>query len=123
MSGFRVTVEIGSPDGSKFEMLEALVGTGASHTVLPGSILRHLGVTPHRTSAFELKDGSRLELQMGQTWLRLNGQLEVTPVAFGSDDMDAVLGAVTLGALLLTVDPIHQLLTPVNALLKAREWR
>ena len=42
-----------------------------------------------------------------------------TLVVFGEEGMDPIFGAVTLEEFLLAVDPVHQRLTPVNALLKS----
>ena len=46
MGTFNTDIEIGSPEGSRFETVNALVDTGASLTSLPGSTLRELGVVP-----------------------------------------------------------------------------
>ena len=41
---FRCPLEVGDPEGSQFEEVEALVDTGATFTVVPGRILQRLGV-------------------------------------------------------------------------------
>ena len=48
MGTFNANIEIGSPDGSRFETVNALVDTGSSLTAIPAPILHRLGVTPHR---------------------------------------------------------------------------
>jgi hypothetical protein len=85
--------------------------------VLPGAVLRELGVQPHRTSTFELADGSQHEWQMGRTWIRWQDKREMTLVVFGEDDMQPILGAVTLEEFLVAPDPIRQTLIPVPGLL------
>ena len=117
MGTFDVRMEVGDQAGLRFEVIEALVDTGATYTVLPRGLLNRLGVQPHRTSTFELGDGTRVELEMGRTWVRVAGQQEMTLVVFGSDSASPILGAVTLEELLLGVDPVHKQLVPVNALL------
>ena len=43
----------------------ALVDTGTMHTVLPGTLLREIGVSPTLTTEFELADGSVVEFEVG----------------------------------------------------------
>jgi hypothetical protein len=54
---------------------------------------------------------------MGRTWVRIDGNEEMTLVVFGEDDAQPLLGAVTLEEFLLAPDPIRQRLVPVNGLL------
>ena len=51
---FNTTIEIGNPAAGTSATLEALVDTGATLTVVAGSLLRRLGVEPIRQQAFEL---------------------------------------------------------------------
>ena len=46
MGVFRVPIEIGAPSGSEFETVDAVVDTGATYTMLPGSVLTRLGIAP-----------------------------------------------------------------------------
>ena len=117
MGTFAVTLEAGNQAGDMYRTVEALVDTGATSTVLPGSVLRDLGVAAHRTSLFELADGSRHEWQMGRTWVRLQGKQEMTLVVFGEEDAKPLLGAVTLEEFLLAPDPVRKTLVPVPGLL------
>jgi predicted aspartyl protease len=117
MGTFSVTLEVGNQAGDSYRAVEALVDTGATYTVLPGRLLRDLGVAPHRTSTFELADGSQHEWQMGRTWVRLGGKQEMTLVVFGDGEMSPILGAVTLEEFLLAPDPVRKALMPVSGLL------
>ncbi|HEU0075226.1 MAG TPA: retroviral-like aspartic protease family protein [Dehalococcoidia bacterium] len=116
MGTFNVEIQVGDQQGDRFEAVDALVDTGSTYTVLPGAMLRRLGVEPHRTSTFELADGSQREWQMARTWVKLNGSQEMTLVVFGEDDVQPLLGAVTLEEFLLAPDPIRQRLVPVHGL-------
>ena len=78
MGTFRIPLEIGDPEGQRYETVEALVDTGASYTMVPASLLRRLGVTPHTSSFFILEDGSQREIEIGRTWLRVDGKAEVS---------------------------------------------
>ena len=131
MGTFSVTLEVGNWSGDAYRAIEALVDTGATYTLLPSSMLRELGVGPHRTSVFELADGSQHERQIGRTWVRLDGKQEMTLVVFGEEEtvgaglapardahgFDAILGAVTLEEFLLAPDPVRKALVPVLGLL------
>jgi len=118
MGVFTVRIDVGDPTGQRFERLDALVDTGSTNTVIPEEILRSLGVAPHTRSSFELADGSETELDVGRTWVRLNGQAEFTQVVFGEQSYDPILGAITLEEMGLVVDPIAQRLTPRAKYLK-----
>lgn len=115
MGTFTVRLEVGDKTQSRFEVVDALVDTGATYTVLPRALLERLGVVPHARGRFELADGSEVELDLGRTWVRLNGHEEFTLVVFGED---ALLGAVTLEELRLAPDPAGRRLLSVPALLK-----
>jgi len=113
MGTFSVRIAV-SVDDAPGEELDALVDTGATNTVIPGGLLRHLGVEPHRTSVFELADGRQLELEIGRAWVRVDGQREYTQVVFGPEGSEPVLGAITLEEMNLAVDPVARKLVPVN---------
>ena len=110
-------IEVGDPQGQHFERVEALVDTGATFTVLPGSLLRELGIPAQRRIRFRLADGSVLEREAGETLVRLDGQVITTTVVFGEADAPSLLGVVTLETALLAVDPVRQRLIPTEALL------
>ena len=107
MDVFRVPVEIGNLDGTRFERIEALVDTGASYSILPASILRGLGIVPYRTLPLTLADGSVKEYELGQAMVRINGDPAPTIVVFGEEEMLVpLLGAYALEGLALKVNPL-----------------
>ena len=89
MGTFTVRIEVGDVAGRRFESVEALVDTAATNTVLPEAMLTQLGVKPYRRSRFQLADGSQLELDVGRTWVRVDGQEEFTQVVFGGVEFRA----------------------------------
>ncbi len=119
MGTFMYPIEVGNPQGQRFERVEALVDTGATFTVLPGSLLRDLGIPAHRRIRFRLADGSVLEREAGETLVRLDGQVITTTVVFAEEGAPSLLGVVTLETALLAVDPVRQRLIPTEALLMA----
>ena len=121
MGTFRVSIEIGDPQGESYEPVDALVDTGSTYTTLPGSLLRRLGVPSHRQAEFELADGRIVQLDVGQTSVRIDGQSAIVPVVFADEGSEPLLGAVTLEIFLLAVEPVRQRLVPVRGLLMVLE--
>ena len=56
MGIFQVELEIGDPNGLRFESVNALVVTGASYTLIPTPLLRNLGIVPHAERTLTLAD-------------------------------------------------------------------
>ena len=117
MSTFRHPIAIGSPDGSRFEQLEALVDTGSSYTWVPRSILERLGVQPSFRREFETADGRVIERDMNVTVARLDGQVLPILVVFGDEQTIPLMGAQTLETFGLAPDPLGHRLIPVRGLL------
>ena len=117
MGTFKVEMEIGDPDGTRFESVEALVDTGATYTTAPASLLRGLGIAPMSVGRFTLADGSQTERQIGQTWIRIGDESYIAPVVFADERSGPLLGAVTLEIFRLGVDPVGKRLIPVDGLL------
>ena len=118
MGTFAVSIEVGSPDGGTFETVESLVDTGASYTMIPGNLLKGLGVEPHIRFNFIMADGNQIERDVGRTWVRIGNQSEVTLVVFANEDSEPLLGAYTLQGMLLAVDTPNERLVSVPGLLK-----
>jgi predicted aspartyl protease len=113
MGVFTVSIEVGDPAGERFEPVDALVDTAASHTVIPASLLRQLGVEPHDTHPFLLADGRSVQRDVGRTWLKVDGHQEMTIVVFGDNGTTALLGAVTLEEMRPGVYPVGKKLISV----------
>jgi predicted aspartyl protease len=85
MRVFKVPVEFGDPRGARFERVEALVDTGASHTALPAPTLGRLGVDGHTQGRFQLANGTVVTRDVGRTWVRIDGHTEMTVVIFADE--------------------------------------
>ena len=119
MGTFHITLAVGDPQGESYVPVEALVDTGATYTMLPASMLQNLGVVPHDRAEFELADGNVAEMDIGRTWVRIDGRSEIVPIIFGEEGTTALLGAVTLEIFRLGVDLVRQELIRVRGLLMA----
>jgi predicted aspartyl protease len=95
--------------------VEALVDTGSSFTTLPRRLLESLGVTPFARVRLRLANGQVTEASVGELTAQV---LDLPPrsiiCVFGEDGGPALLGAHTLEAFLLGVDPDGQRLVPVE---------
>ena len=117
MGTFSVQVEVSRPYGDEFVSIDALVDTGATYSVFPSEMLERIGATVEENRSFELADGRVVELPLGYVAIRLSGKLIIAPAVFGPAATSPLLGATALEISGLAVDPIRQLLVPVNALL------
>ena len=116
MGTFRIMVDIADPSGQRFEPVEMLADTGATFTKAPRDLLERLGVPAESTYTAELDDGSLIERTRGRTIIRLEGKGFPTPVTFGEEGEQSLLGAMALEDAMLAVDPHSQRLLPVVAL-------
>ncbi|MDE2686861.1 MAG: hypothetical protein OXI16_05080 [Chloroflexota bacterium] len=117
MGTFRYPVEIGNPSGTHYELVNPMVDTGATYSFMPASMLERLEVEPMEKVKFTLAGEGRLDLDIGQTWIRARGKQVITIVVFGNDDSMPLLGAYALEGLRLAVDPFNRSLVPSEAFL------
>jgi clan AA aspartic protease len=113
---FHATIEIGDPQGERYEALEALVDTGSTYTWAPRDLLQQLGVQPIGRREFETADGRVIERDVAQTWVRYDGRAHITFVVFGDEGSSPLLGAYTLEGFGLAPDPVRRRLVPVRGL-------
>ena len=114
MGQFNVTVTFFSHNGGTSQRLEAMVDTGAAYSVAPRPLLESLGCRPIRPQRVMLADGRVEEWTVGQIDVECEGRRATTPVLMGPPTSPVLLGAITLEALGLGVDPINQRLIPVD---------
>lgn len=120
MTTFNVRLQIGDLAATRFEEVEAIVDTGSTFTAVPRDLLEHLGVRPTRRQRFRIASGEVIQSDVGDALVRLEGMQGATPVIFNEPGEPSLLGAVTLEALLLGVDPVAQRLVPVEGLRVSR---
>ena len=120
MASFFTPMEVGDPQGTRYEPVNALVDEnlvngGATYNILPSSMLARLNVRPTEMGTFVIAFGNRIMLEVGETRVRLDGREYTVPVVFGDDHVQPILGAVTLEVFRLAIDPANQRLVPVDA--------
>ena len=91
--------------------VDALVDTGASDSVLPASLLRGLGIRPIDTVTLTLADNTERDYERGIALFSYGPRSFPCPVIFGDEGV-SLMGATTLEALKLIVDPVDHRLIP-----------
>jgi len=99
--------------------LTFLVDSGAVYSVIPGATLRKLRVKPHSKRTFIFADGSEITRKIGDVLFRLDGRQGAAPVIFGEKNDSTLLGAVSLEALGVVLDPMKRELRPLPMILAA----
>ncbi|HLH31138.1 MAG TPA: retroviral-like aspartic protease family protein [Terriglobia bacterium] len=94
-----------------------LIDSGTTYTVLPLDVWQAIGLTPKRTVAFSLADGSQIERQVSECYITLEVGDGHTPVILGEPGDEALLGVVTLENLGLVFNPFNRTLHPMRMLL------
>lgn len=117
MGTFSVTIEVGDPQGQRYETVEALVDTGATYSQMPASLLQSLGVRPHGRVTFMYANGAQEERPIGRTWVRMDGKTEITLVVFGLEEAGSLLGAYIMEGFLVAPDPVNRKLVPGTGLM------
>ena len=115
---FYIACQVADRFRERYIPVGALVDTGSSHTSLPEGLLDELGIERERMLKCELADNRVVEYPVGETRLRIEGLEGTVPVLFAPDDELPLLGATTLEILGLGIDPIPEMLVPVNGLRK-----
>ena len=123
MGTFLTAIEIGDPQGQRWEAIEAFVDTGASYTWVPASTLAQLGVRPQFRREFIAADSRVIERDMAVTMARWDGQALPTLVVFGEDGPLPRLGAYTLEGFELAPDPVNRRLVRIRGLAVSAEQR
>jgi predicted aspartyl protease len=104
----------------RISRLKFLVDSGAHYYLVPGSVLRRLGIKPTRTESFILADGTEVKRSLGEALFRLNGKQGTSPVIFGEKDDGILPGSVSLEVLGFALDPFKRELRPLRVLLTAQ---
>ncbi len=113
-----LNVEVGNPANPETtERIEFLIDSGAMYSVVPAPVLDKLGIRPLATQEFRLADGSRIARKKGGAVFRYGERVGVADVIFGEEGDSTLLGAFTLEALGLSLDPLRRELKPLPMVL------
>ena len=113
MGVFQARVMIGHYYGGELRPVDVLVDAGAAHSVIDSGLLESLELSPQRYETFELADGDTREWGVGTARMVCMDKDAWCPVVFGPRDTN-LLGVTTLEILGLSVNPVEELLTPVQ---------
>lgn len=97
---------VASPE--RTEKLEFLVDSGAIYSVVPTPVLERLGIKPLGEQEFRLANGEKITRQKGGAVFRHKEKVGVADVIFGEEGDATLLGAFTLEALGLALDPLKR---------------
>ena len=116
MGQIEQTIGVSDGNGGEERDVLALVDTGATYSVLPGSLLRdELGITPLAHEEFTYGDGSVVSLPIGEACIRVGDRRHMNVVVFGAEGQ-YLLGATSLQVLGLIPDTTHHELIPAPKL-------
>ena len=111
-------VEVGNPaQPDVTEKVEFLVDSGAIYSVVAAAILHRLGIKPLIDQQFRLADGSKIVRRKGGAVFKYKDRVGVADVIFGEEGDSTLLGAFTLEALGLSLDPLRRELKPLPMVL------
>ena len=111
-------VEVGNPaQPNVTEKVEFLVDSGAIYSVVAAAILHRLGIKPLIDQQFRLADGSKIVRRKGGAVFKYKDRIGVADVIFGEEGDSTLLGAFTLEALGLSLDPLRRELKPLPMVL------
>ena len=97
--------------------VDFMIDSGAVYSLVPSKILKKLGIESYRQVSFSLADGSKISRKVGEAFFEMNGEGATAPVIFGEKGDEPLLGATTLEAMGLILNPFTRTLHPMRMLL------
>ena len=111
-------VEVGNPSNPEVTVkIEFLIDSGAVYSVVPAPILERLGIKPLTEQEFRLADGTKIIRKKGIALFKYGEKIGGADVIFGDEGDSTLLGAFTLEALGLALDPLKRELKPLPMIL------
>lgn len=113
-------VEVANPARPETtEKVEFLIDSGAIYSVVPSPVLERFGIRPLMEQEFRLADGSKIVRKKGVAVFKRGERAGGADVIFGEEGDSTLLGAFTLEALGLSLDPLRRELKPLPMILAA----
>lgn len=111
-------MEVGNPVNPEVtEKVNFLIDSGTIYSVVPTPILEKLGIKPLTEEEFRLANGVKVVRKKGDALFKYGDRAGVAEVIFGEEGNHQLLGAFTLEALGLMLDPLKRELKPLPMLL------
>ncbi|MCK4357143.1 MAG: aspartyl protease [Candidatus Cloacimonetes bacterium] len=111
-------IEVGNPTNPEVtEKIDFLIDSGAIYSVVPTPILQKLDIKPLGEQVFRLADGTKITRKKGGALFKYKNLVGGADVIFGEEGDSMLLGAFTLEALGLTLDPLRRELKPLPMIL------
>ena len=111
-------VEVGNPANPDItEKMKFLVDSGVIYSVVPKKVLDKLGIKPVSSQEFILADGTKISRKKGIALFKYQEKIGGADVIFGETGDANLLGAFTLEALGLALDPFKRELKPLPMML------
>jgi len=113
-------LEIANPaNPAVTEKVDFLIDSGAIYSVVPAPVLERLGIQPLATQEFRLANGTKVQRKKGMAVFKYGDRIGGADVIFGEEGDSILLGAFTLEALGLSLDPLRRELKQLPMLLGA----
>lgn len=111
-------IEVANPAAPEIaEKVEFLIDSGAIYSVVPAPILQKPGIKPLAEQEFRLADGSKIVRKKGVALFKYGDRIGGADTIFGEEGDSVLLGAFTLEALGLVLDPLRRELKPLPMVL------
>jgi len=98
-------------------MVNFLIDSGATYSLLPKAVWESIGLQPNRALSFSLADGTSVERTVSEAYVIFPQGEAHSPVILGEENEEALLGVVTLEILGLVFNPFDRTLHPMRMLL------
>jgi len=107
-------IEVGNPANPEAtEKVNFLIDSGAIYSVVPTPILEKLGIKPLAEQEFRMADGTKIMRKKGTAIFKYGERIGGADVIFGEEGDHNLLGAFTLEAPGLALDPLKRELKPL----------
>ena len=104
-----VKLQVASPANlDAWETVNCLVDSGAVYSVIPSAVLDGLGIRPITQQEFMLANGETIVRRRGIAAFRYGERIGGADVVFGEEGYASLLGAMTLEALGLGLNPLRR---------------
>jgi predicted aspartyl protease len=118
MSLTHVEIDIANPaNPDRAIRRRLLVDSGAIRSLVPGSLLRDLGIEPITEDSYMLANGDKITRRRGVALFKYGERIGGADVIFGEEGDSDLLGVLTLEAMGLGLNPLTRELFEIPMLL------